>query len=113
VELLNEPHYGPDFINHQPFEMTPSCVSTTVLYTLLSGQILKTADGNASVNVYVIFGGDTADDKTIRRLRSRLPELGNFYLILRRFLLCGGIKPNVISQGEKKRILPNDELEKE
>ena len=37
--------------------MAPSCVSTTVLFTLLSGQILKTAGGNASVNVYeyVIF----------------------------------------------------------
>jgi len=52
AELLNETHYGPDFINHQPFEMAPSCVSSTVLYTLLSGQILKTADGNDSVNVY-------------------------------------------------------------
>jgi hypothetical protein len=55
AELLNEKNYGADFINHQPFEMAPSCVSTTVLYTLLSGEILKTADGNASVNIYVIF----------------------------------------------------------
>lgn len=55
AELLNETHYGPDFINHQPFEMAPSCVSTTVLHALLSGQILKTAEGNVSVNVYVIF----------------------------------------------------------
>jgi hypothetical protein len=84
---------GPDFINHQPFEMAASCVSTTVLYTLLSGEFLKTADGNASVNVYVIFW-DTAEDKTIRKLRSRDPERGNFVLNLHYFLLCRGIKPN-------------------
>ena len=35
--------------------MVPPCVSTMVLYALLSGQILKTADGNVSVNVYVMF----------------------------------------------------------
>jgi hypothetical protein len=92
--------------------MAPSCVSSTVLYTLLSGQVLKTADGNASVNVCVIFL-DAVDDEIIRRLRSGDPERWNFFLILHYLLLCRGIKPLVIFQGEKKGILLNDELEKE
>lgn len=105
AELLNETHYGLDFINHQTFEMGPSCPSATVLYTLLSGQILKTADGNGSVCECIRvchFFLDTAGDETTRSLRSRNSERGNFVLTLHSFLLCRGIKPNVISQGEKK-----------
>jgi len=93
TELLNETHYGPDFINDHPFEMAPSCVSTTVLYTLLSGQILKTADGNASVNVNVIFW----IRQTTKQFEGSDQETQN--MILHNLLFCRGIKPHVISHG--------------
>ena len=79
---------------------------------MLSGQLLETADGNASVYVcvyiYIYNFVDTTDDRTIRTLRLRDPERANVYLILRNFLLCRGIKPNVIYLREKRRILLNE-----